>query len=147
MPRVVISPIFNSKPMKRLVLLLITILFVTSKPDSFAQRSSSPVQTQNKVEKPNLTEEEKISHLINYVRTLQGSTFIRNGKEFDPGKAADHLQSKYDKHKKRVKTAHDFVDKLASYSKTKEPYQIRMGDGATVPCGELLNKELKRIEG
>ena len=147
MPRFLISPIFNSKPMKTLVLLLITILVVTSKPDSFAQRSSHAAHAQNETEKPVLSEEEKISHLINYVRTLQGSTFIRNGKEFDPSKAADHLQSKYDKHKKRVKTAHDFVDKLASYSKTKEPYQIRMGDGATVPCGELLNKELKRIEG
>ena len=132
--------------MKRLVLLFITIFLVTILPFGFAQSAGRVVQSP-KTHKPNLTEEEKVSHLINYVRTLQGSTFIRNGKEYEPGKAADHLQSKYNKHKKRVKTAHDFVDKLATFSKTKEPYQIRLADGQTIPCGELLNIELKRIEG
>ena len=133
--------------MKHFALILFALLLVTSKPDGFAQLASKSASTQDEKTKPNLTEQEKIDHLINYVRTLQGSTFIRNGEEFDPGKAADHLQSKYDKHKKQVKTAHDFVDKLASFSKTKEPYQIRLSGGETVPCGELLNKELKRIEG
>ena len=133
--------------MKRLVLLLIAILFLTCKYDSFAGNTSRFAQIHGETGKNNLTEEEKINLLIKYVRNLQGSTFIRNGKEYDPGKAADHLQSKYDKHKKRINTAHDFVDKLASFSKTDEPYQIRLADGQTVPCGELLNKELKRIEG
>ncbi len=111
---------------------------------------SSPIsasETLQKADSPQLTEEEKVSHLINYIRNLAGSTFIRNGKEFNPGKAADHLQSKYNKHKKRVKTAHDFVDVLATYSKTKEPYQIRFADGTMITCGEVLNKELKRLEG
>src|SRR5688572_4744539 len=93
-----------------------------------------------------MSEEEKISHLINYLRNLAGAVFIRNGKEYSPGKAADHLQSKWDKHKKKVKTAHDFVDKLATKSKTDEPYGIKLSDGQQTTCGELLNKELTRIE-
>ena len=133
--------------MKKLTLILFTILLVTTKFDSFAQLASQSVQPQNDTAKPTLTEQEKIDHLINYVRTLQGSTFIRNGKEYNPGKAADHLQSKYNKHKDKIKTAHDFIDKLASSSKTDEPYQIRLANGETTTCGALLNKELKRIEG
>ena len=133
--------------MKKFILLLMAMLFVITNPDSFAQQAAKAKPIQKKTDKPVLSEEEKINMLINYVRTLQGSTFIRNGKEYDPGKAADHLQSKYNKHKKKVKTAHEFVDQLASFSKTKEPYQIRLGDGETVPCGTLLTKELKRIEG
>ena len=133
--------------MKRLALLLVIILLFSGRSQSFAQRASLAAPGQGNVDKPQLTEEEKISHLINYVRHLQGSTFIRNGKEFDPGKAADHLQSKYNKHKSKVKNAHEFVSKLATFSKTKEPYQIRLVDGETIPCGDLLNLELKRIEG
>ena len=132
--------------MKRIVLLLITILLVTAKSEVFASSFSNPARAYGENGNNQITEEEKISMLIKYVRTLQGSTFIRNGKEYDPGKAADHLQSKYNKHKKKVKTAHDFVDKLASFSKTDEPYQIRLANGETVPCGQLLTEELKRIE-
>jgi hypothetical protein len=93
-----------------------------------------------------MSEDEKISHLINYLRNLAGAVFIRNGKEYSPGKAADHLQSKWDKHKKKVKTAHDFVDKLATKSKTDEAYEIKLSDGQKITCNELLNKELARIE-
>lgn len=92
------------------------------------------------------TEEEKVAALINYVRQLQNATFIRNGKDYTPQKAAEHLEGKYNKHKKKTKTAHDFVERLASFSKTKDPYLIRFGDGNTVKLGELLNKELTRIE-
>lgn len=115
---------------------------------SSVERQAEPVlMAQHKIEKGKLiSEEEKVAQLINYVRHLLNATFIRNGKDYTPQKAADHLQSKYNKHKKRAKTAHDFVDRLASESKTSEPYLIRFSDGSTVKLGELLNKELARIE-
>ncbi|MBK0402075.1 DUF5329 family protein [Adhaeribacter sp. BT258] len=93
-----------------------------------------------------MTEEEKVNHLIDYIRHLSGSVFIRNGKEYSPEKAADHLLSKWKKHKKKVKTAQGFVERLATYSKTDEPYMIRFSDGHMEKCGDLLSLELQRIE-
>lgn len=93
-----------------------------------------------------VVEDEKINQLINYLRHLPNAIFIRNGSEFSPEKAADHLQGKWEKHKNKIKTAHDFVEKLATVSKTKEPYQIRFSDGRTLTCNEVLNKELSRME-
>lgn len=91
-------------------------------------------------------EDQKISQLIGYLRGQHNAIFVRNGTEYTPDKAADHLQSKWDKHKKKIKTAHDFVDRLATYSKTKDPYLIKFSDGHTITCGEFLNQELKRME-
>lgn len=93
-----------------------------------------------------MSEDQKIQHLIDYVRNLQDAVFIRNGKEYSPAKAADHLQSKWKKHKKKIDTAHDFVTKLASKSKTDEPYQIKFKDGHTIKCGDLLAQELAKLE-
>jgi len=67
---------------------------VIARPAGFAQHAFAADLTQKKTDKPELSEEEKINMLIKYVRTLQGSTFIRNGKESDLGKAADHYKSK-----------------------------------------------------
>ena len=112
---------------------------------AFAQNDAETVKTQVS-QAVNMTEEEKVNHLIDYLRHLSGSVFIRNGQEYSPDKAADHLLSKWNKHKKKVKTAQGFVERLATYSKTDEPYQIRLQDGHVVKCGDLLNQELKRIE-
>ncbi|KAA9326051.1 DUF5329 family protein [Adhaeribacter soli] len=91
-------------------------------------------------------ESEKVSRLIAYVRNMQGAVFIRNGKEYTPAKAADHLEKKYKKHRKKVDTARQFVEKLASESSSGKPYLIRFSDGRTVDLAELLDKELDRIE-
>ena len=91
-------------------------------------------------------ESEKVSQLIAYVRNMQGAVFIRNGKEYEPAKAADHLEKKYKKHRKKVDTAREFIDQLATKSATDEPYMIRYSDGRTVGLAELLHKELDRIE-
>ena len=133
--------------MKVLVLLLFFFFSAALPADLFAQNLSSAAEAKADHDKPQMTEEEKINHLINYVRHLEGMIFIRNGKEFPPQEAADHLQKKYDKHKKKVKTAHEFVVGLASKSSASgEVYLIRMSDGETIQCGDLLNQELKRLE-
>ena len=125
--------------------LLIVALGLGSLSAAFAQNVAEPVKSEVS-QAVSLTEEEKVNHLIEYLRHLSGSVFIRNGEEYPPDKAADHLLSKWNKHKKKVKTAQGFVDRLATYSKTKEPYQIRLQDGHMVRCGDLLSQELKRIE-
>jgi hypothetical protein len=93
-----------------------------------------------------LSEEEKIDQLITALRNLQGAVFIRNGKEYKPDEAADHLQKKFKKHKKKVDTASEFIDRLATVSSSDEPYMIRFPDGSMVKCAEFLHKELARIE-
>lgn len=94
-----------------------------------------------------LTEKEKIDHLINYIKNLQGATFIRNGDEYPAKDAAEHLQMKRRKAGDKVKTARDFIDGLASesYISGKE-YQIRMKDGKTYKSRDVLMRELERIE-
>jgi hypothetical protein len=132
--------------MKKSILILLPLLFAGLTPEIVGRPVSTLSVRSLLNQATTLSEEQKVAHLINYIRTLNGAIFIRNGKEFKPTEAADHLRSKWEKHKKRVKTAHGFVDRLATVSKTNEPYQIRFGDGRTVRCCDLLNEELRRIE-
>ncbi|KAA9326052.1 DUF5329 family protein [Adhaeribacter soli] len=94
-----------------------------------------------------LTEDQKIEHLINYIRGLEGATFIRNGSEYSAKAAAEHLELKRKNAGSRIKTARQFIDNLASESSMSgKKYQIRMKEGKTYFSRELLLKELERIE-
>lgn len=94
-----------------------------------------------------LTEAQKVERLINYVRGLEGATFIRNGTEHNCQEAAGHLQAKWEKHKDKVGSAKDFITELASASgMTGETYKIKFADGTIVETKEVLMKELERIE-
>lgn len=95
-----------------------------------------------------LTEEQKIDHLIELIRNLKGATFIRNGGEHTAQAAADHLQMKREKAGTRIKTAQDFIDKVASKSSMSgELYMIRFANGKTFPCQMVLSNELNKLEG
>ena len=94
-----------------------------------------------------LTEDQKIEHLISYIRGLEGATFIRNGSEYTAKAAAEHLELKRKNAGSRIKTARQFIDNLASESSMSgKKYQIRMKDGKIYFSRELLLKELERIE-
>ena len=95
-----------------------------------------------------LTEEQKIEHLISFIRNLKGSTFIRNGDEHTAQAAADHLQMKREKAGSRVKTAQEFIDKIATKSSMSgELYMIRFANGKMFPCQMVLSNELQKLEG
>ncbi len=112
-----------------------------------AQANNSPATSSTQETNKHLTEEQKVQQLISYVRHMQGATFIRNGSEYNCERAADHLQSKWEKHKEEVKDANGFIDELASKSgMSGKPYQIRFADGKTVNSGVVLHQELARIE-
>jgi hypothetical protein len=97
-------------------------------------------------EKP-LTEDQKIEALIKHVAELKDAQFVRNDKEHDAKAAAEHLRKKWDYAKKEIKTARDFVDKIASKSSTTgKPYLIRFKNGREVKAGEYLLERLKEIE-
>ena len=92
------------------------------------------------------TEQQKINHLIMYVRTLQDATFIRNSSEYKSGDAADHLKMKLNKAGDKIKTVDDFIDKIASVSSiTGEPYKIKFNNGKVFNCELILKIELKKL--
>ena len=93
-----------------------------------------------------LSEKEKIEALIQHVEGLKDAVFVRNGSDYDAKTAARFLRGKWDK-ESDVKTARDFIEKVASVSSTsKKPYLIRFKDGKEVKSGDYLSRELDNLE-
>jgi len=96
---------------------------------------------------PKLTEDQKIESLIKIVSELKDAKFIRNGKEHDAKAAAEHLRKKWDYARKEIKTARDFIEKIATKSYIGDkPYLIRFKDGREVKSADYLSERLKEIE-
>jgi hypothetical protein len=94
-----------------------------------------------------LTEAAKIQALISSVEQLKGAVFIRNGVEYDGAKAAEHLRRKLGYAGKRVQTAEQFIDMLATGSSMSgKPYRIRFADGHSVESAVYFHEQLKRLE-
>ena len=73
-----------------------------------------------------------------------GLTFIRNGKEHSPEKAAAHLRRKWRYAGSKIKTPEQFIDELASKSSTTgKPYLMRLKDGSTVKSADWLRERLE----
>ena len=100
---------------------------------------SGTVSAQDNIEK------KKIYFLISSVENLKGAKFIRNGIEYDDGKAAaDHLRLKLQNAGGYVQTADDFIRLCASKSSiTGKPYMIRLSDGKTITAEEYFREKLK----
>ena len=95
----------------------------------------------------NLSEGQKIDKLIAHISNIQGAKFIRNGDEHDAKKAADHLQMKRKNAGNRIKTARDFIDKIATKSSMSgDYYMIIFPNGSKKRACDVLNEELKRLE-
>ena len=93
-----------------------------------------------------MTEQDKIKSLLDAFKE-PGITFIRNGEEHDGAWARQHLQEKLDK-AKDVKTAEDFITKVASTSShSGKPYQVKLKDGKVMDSGKWLHKKLAALEG
>ena len=91
-------------------------------------------------------ENEKIEALIKHVEGLKGAVFVRNDKEYDASVAARFLRGKWDANKAEIKTAKDFIDKVATESGTTgKPYLIRYKDGTEKKSGEYLISVLKKL--
>ncbi len=89
----------------------------------------------------------RIEHLISNVESLKGAVFIRNGTEYDTKAAGSHLRMKLGKAGRRVKTAEQFIDGLASKSSfSGKPYQIRKADGAVVDTRPYFYTRLKEYD-
>jgi hypothetical protein len=94
-----------------------------------------------------MTEKQKIEFLIQSVAKLEGAKFYRNGEWHSPSDAADHLRLKLNKAGNRIKTAQQFIDKIASESSMSgKPYKIKFKDGKIIETKVFLNQQLSKIE-
>jgi Family of unknown function (DUF5329) len=93
-------------------------------------------------------ETQKIEALIQNVGDLKDATFIRNGSSYNSQSAATFLRRKWQANQSEVKTARDFIDKVASFSGTSgKPYLIRFKDGREIHSREFLLARLKTLDG
>ena len=61
---------------------------------------------------------------------VRGAAFIRNDRSYDAATAAEFLRRKWRRHAAEVRSAEDFIDRVATGSSTTgRPYRIRLGDG------------------
>jgi hypothetical protein len=96
---------------------------------------------------PPPTEKQKIEALIKHIAGLKDAVFIRNDREYDAEAAATFLRRKWEAEEKQVKTARDFVEKVARASSTSgKPYRIRLKDGTEKKSGDYLLDQLKKLE-
>lgn len=131
--------------MKSYVLLSFTLCAGMASAQSAQAQSTSVATTEIIADK--LTEDQKVERLIQLVAKMEGATFIRNGSEHTCRQAAEHLESKWEKHRDSIKTAKGFVEELASRSGLSgQPYKIRFADGTTKTTNEVLTTELNQLE-
>jgi cation diffusion facilitator CzcD-associated flavoprotein CzcO len=92
-------------------------------------------------------ERQKIELLIKQVGELKDAKFIRNGSTHDVSTAVRFLRGKWEANDADVRTAKDFIDKVASASGTSgKPYLIRFKDGRETKSRDFLLAELKKLE-
>jgi hypothetical protein len=76
------------------------------------------------------------------------AVFIRNGKGYNAALAAEFLRRKWRAREPEIKSATDFIEKVASYSsRSGKPYSIRWPDGREKLCGKFLRAQLSLLEG
>lgn len=92
-------------------------------------------------------EKAKIEALLAHVAGLADTKFIRNGSTYDAKSAATFLRRKWGSNADEIKTAADFITKVATGSGTSgKPYLIQLKGSPEVKCGDYLARELKKLE-
>jgi hypothetical protein len=116
-------------------LILIFVFSLASGDLSFAQAQNLPK-----------SEKQKIETLIKEV-ALKDAKFVRNGSTYSAESAATFLRRKWEANESEVKTARDFIDKVASFSGTSgEPYLIRFKDGDEIKSRDFLLAQVKKLD-
>ena len=91
-------------------------------------------------------ERKKIQYLISQVQKSQ-YTFIWNGRDFPSFLAASHIRTKYRHGFRQIKTARDFIKRIASRSMaTGRPYMMKTAKGHKYLTRDVLYNELDRLE-
>jgi len=91
-------------------------------------------------------EEKQIEALIATIERMSEAAFIRNGQPYAAATAAEFLRRKWRHRDAEVRSANDFIEKVASFSSTTgQPYLIRFRDGRETPCSIFLRTELSNF--
>jgi len=96
---------------------------------------------------PDAVTRAEVAHLLKYLET-SGCQFQRNGSWYPPGRAASHLNQKYEYMLKKglVTNTESFIEGAASESSASgKPYSVKCGDSAAVPSATWLRDELERF--
>jgi Family of unknown function (DUF5329) len=92
-------------------------------------------------------EQSRIDKLISFVESQKGMKFVRNGTEYECGDAAKFLRGKLESMGDDIKTAREFIERIASKSSMSgQPYRVKFADGKTMLASQFLGDELKRLE-
>ncbi len=92
-------------------------------------------------------QKERIEALIRYVAESKDFEFVRNGASYSAATAATFLRLKWRANESAIKTARDFVEKVATLSGTSgKPYVIRFKDGSETKNKDFLLAELGKLE-
>jgi len=85
--------------------------------------------------------DKRVEYLLDYIAD-SGCTFVRNSERHDAEDAAKHLRAKYEQDMRHIKTAEQFIDRLASTSALSgQPYVVTCG-GKTQTSREWLHEAL-----
>jgi hypothetical protein len=92
-------------------------------------------------------EKKKIEALIFEVEQMADAVFIRNGKQYTADLAAEFLRRKWKSRRSEIRSAGDFIDKVASFSSTTgKRYSIRWCDGKEMSSAEFFRRKLSLLE-
>ena len=86
---------------------------------------------------------DEIEHLLSFV-AQSGCIFERNGNQYDPVEAREHIQRKYNHIRDRISTTEDFIRYAASESSISGKKYHATCNGETITSGDWLSKELER---
>lgn len=91
-------------------------------------------------------EQARIDALLEEIGKRQDLVFIRNGSEHSAQEAVNHLRTKLHRAGKKIRTAEQFIDYLATASYISgKPYMIRRQGQAPEPAGPYLHKILQEL--
>ncbi|HRE80360.1 MAG TPA: DUF5329 family protein [Opitutaceae bacterium] len=89
---------------------------------------------------------QEIESLLSFLKAQSGVVFVRNGSEHTSTQAESHLRMKWDRQRKKIRSADDFIAACASKSSISGTrYFIRYANGQTRFADEVLRDELRRL--
>jgi len=84
---------------------------------------------------------DEINHLLEFM-AQSDCTYVRNGKEYSALEARDHIASKYESVKWRIKTTEGFIGKIASRSSLSGKQYLIRCEGEEQTTEQWLFREL-----
>ena len=96
---------------------------------------------------PSAAEMARIERLLVMIGTRRDMRLVRNGTVHDTETAVSFLRGKLKHYGSDIKTAEEFIERLASKSSTTgQLYWVKLSDGREIPAGDFLRIELARLD-